>query len=110
MMPPKTIDIAFIQDRSTDLGNAVIVTHNGLAVDDAGARPQASQRLDDQWEAAGEVLAGTAIEPHAVAILARDDAETIVLDLVDPGIAARRLPRFDGQAGRDEAARQGHGR
>jgi hypothetical protein len=25
-------------------------------------------------------------------------------------IAARRLRRFDGEAGRDEAARQGHGR
>jgi hypothetical protein len=33
-----------------------------------------------------------------------------VLDLVHPRIAARRLRRFGGQAGRDEAARQGHGR
>jgi ABC transporter substrate binding protein len=31
-----------------------------------------------------------------------------VLDLVQPGIAARRLRRFGGQAGRDEAAWQGH--
>src|SRR5437764_8694308 len=41
---------------------------------------------DDQREAVGQVVAGAAVEPHALAILARDDAETIVLDLVHPGI------------------------
>jgi hypothetical protein len=39
-----------------------------LAVD-AGARAQPRQRLDDQREAVGQVVAGAAVEPHAVAVL-----------------------------------------
>src|SRR5947207_530021 len=38
--------------------NAVVITGNRLAVDDAGARPQAGQGLDDQREAIGEIIAG----------------------------------------------------
>jgi hypothetical protein len=30
----------------------------------------AGQRIDNQWEAMGEVISGTAIEPHLRAILA----------------------------------------
>ena len=95
---------------AVEVRHAVLVAAHGLAVDDAGARAQAGERLDDQREAVGQVVAGAAVQPHALAILARDDAEAVVLDLVHPGIAARRLRRFGGQAGRDEAARQGHGR
>jgi len=65
-------------------GNAVVVASNRLPIDDAGARAQASQRLDDQREAAREVIAGTAVEPHLRAVLAGNDAEAIVLDLVQP--------------------------
>src|SRR5262245_16551054 len=36
--------------------NAVVVAGDRFAVDDAGARAQASQRLDDQREAMGEVI------------------------------------------------------
>jgi hypothetical protein len=39
-------------------GNAVVIAGNGFAFDDAGARVQARQRLNDQREAAGEVIAG----------------------------------------------------
>jgi hypothetical protein len=59
-----------------------------------------------QREPIGQVIAGEAVEPHAVAVLARDDAEAVVLDLVQPRVAARRLRRFGGQAGRDEAERE----
>jgi hypothetical protein len=41
-------------------GNAVVIASDSLAVDDAGARAQANQRLDDQREAVSEVIAGTA--------------------------------------------------
>jgi hypothetical protein len=44
--------------------HAVIVAGDRLAVDDAGARAQANQRLDDQREAVGQVVAGAAIEPQ----------------------------------------------
>jgi hypothetical protein len=36
--------------------DAVVITGNRLPVDDAGARAQASQCLDDQWEAMGEIV------------------------------------------------------
>jgi hypothetical protein len=69
-------------------------------------------RLDDQREAVGQVVARSAVEPHAVAVLAGDDAETVVLDLVQPRSACWRLRRFGGEAGRDErcGARQTRGR
>jgi hypothetical protein len=47
-------------------GNAVIVASHRFTIDDAGARAQAGQRLDDQREAAGEVVAGSAEKPHAL--------------------------------------------
>src|SRR5262249_41362732 len=58
-------------------GNTVVIAGDSFAVDDAGARAQAGQCLDDQREAAGEVLAGTAVEPHLRASLAGDDAEAV---------------------------------
>ena len=54
------------------------------AVDDARARAQAAQRLDDQREATSEVVAGTAIEPHLRALLAGDNPKVVVFDLVQP--------------------------
>ena len=48
------------------------------------ARAQAGERLDDQREAIGQVVAGPAVQPHAGIVLARDDPEAVVLDLVQP--------------------------
>jgi hypothetical protein len=42
------------------------------------------QPLNDQREAIGQAIAGAAVEPHLVAVLAGDDAEAIVLDLMEP--------------------------
>jgi len=65
-------------------GNAVVIARDGFAIDDARARAQAGERFDNQREAASHVIAGAAIEPHAVAILACDDAKSVVLDFVQP--------------------------
>jgi hypothetical protein len=51
-------------------GNAVVIAGDSFAIDDAGARAEASQRLNDQREATGEVIARTAVEPHLRASLA----------------------------------------
>src|SRR6266487_2120190 len=48
--------------------------------------------------APSHVVTRAAVEPDASAVLARDDAETVMLDLVQPRLAAR-----------DEAERQGDG-
>jgi hypothetical protein len=74
----------------------------------AGTRPQPRQRPNDEREAISQAVAGAAVEPDAVAILAGDDAEAIVFDLVNPRVPGWRLRGFGGQAWRNEAERQGH--
>src|SRR5262249_43289377 len=56
-------------------GNAVVMAGDSFAVDNAGARAQAYQRIDDQRKAMGEIVAGTAIESHLRAILAGNDGK-----------------------------------
>jgi hypothetical protein len=65
------------------------------------------QRLGNQREAASHVIAGTAIEPHAVAILACDHPEAIVLAFMQPQVAGAQLVDFCGKARRDEPGWQG---
>src|SRR5215469_10008969 len=86
--------------------HAVVVASNRLPIDDAGARAQACQRLHDQREAAGEVVAGAAIEPHSRAVLAGNDPESIVLNLMQPQAAGRQRVGFGGEARRNEAGRK----
>ena len=88
-------------------GNAVVITCDSFAVDNAGARAQACQRIDDQRKAMGEIVARTAVEPHLRAVLAGNDAEAVVLDLVQPLAARRQLVGFGWEARRDEPGREG---
>src|SRR5262249_28795835 len=88
-------------------GHAAVVASHRFAIDDARARAQARQRLADQRKAVGEVIAGSAVEPHALTILAADNPETVVLNLMQPRPAGRQLIGFGGEARRDEAAREG---
>ena len=69
-----------------------------------------AERLDDQREAVGQVIAGAAVELHPCAILSGDDAEAVVLDLVQPQRAGGRSRRFRRQARRDEPAGRVRGR
>jgi len=78
------IEISALVTDEIERRHAVVVASHGLAVDDAGARAQAGQCLDDQREAAGEVLARTTIEPHSRAVLAGDNPKAVMLDLVQP--------------------------
>ncbi len=88
-------------------GNAVVIASDSFASDDAGARAQAGQRLDDQREATREVIAGAAIEPHSWAVLPGNDSEAVVLDLVQPLAAGGKLIGFGGKARRNEPRREG---
>ena len=87
-------------------GKAVVIAGNSFAVDDAGPRAQACQRLDDQREATGEVITWTAVEPHLRASLAGNNAEAVVLDLVQPLAAGRQLIGFGWETRRDESGRR----
>ena len=80
-------EYAFVSAVVTDeieRGNAAVIAGDSFAVDDAGARAQECERLDNQREAMGEIVAGTAVESHPRAGLAGNDAEAVVLDLVQP--------------------------
>ena len=64
-----------------DMNSVRSVERNALLREPARGRAQASQRLDDQRETVGEVIAGPAVEPHPLTILAGNDAEAVLLDL-----------------------------
>jgi hypothetical protein len=55
-----------------------------------------------------ELVADLIHKSVAVIVAASNDAEAVVLDLVQPCLAGGWLRCFAGQAGRDEAGRQGH--
>src|SRR4029453_3767171 len=86
-------------------GNAVVITGDSFAVDDAGARAQAGQCLDYQREAMGEVVAGTAVQPHLRASLPGNYAKPVVLYLVEPLAAGRQFVGFGREAGRNNPRR-----
>src|SRR5262245_384222 len=99
--------VSAVVTNEIERGNAVVIAGDSFAVDDAGARAQAAQRLNDQREATGEVIAGTAIEPHQRANLAGNDAEAVVLDLVQPIAAGRQFVGFGREARRNKPGREG---
>ena len=88
-------------------GNDFVIAGDSFAVDDAGARPQPGERINDQREAVGEVIARTAVEPHLRASLAGNDAEAVMLNLVQPMAAGRQLIGSGWEARSDEPAREG---
>jgi hypothetical protein len=63
--------------------------------------------LDDQREAVGEIIARTTVELHLDAGLAGNDAEAVVLDLVQPLAAGRQFIGFGWKTWDDEPGRQG---
>jgi hypothetical protein len=71
--------------------HSLVVAGHRLPIDDAGVRAQPGKRLGNQREAASRVIAGAAVEPHVVAILAGDNPEAIVLDFVQPLVAGGQL-------------------
>src|SRR5262245_41518635 len=68
-------------------GDADVIAGDSFAIDDARARAQACQRLNDQREAAGEVVARTAVQPHLCAVFAGNDAEAVMFDFVQTLVA-----------------------
>src|SRR5262249_34828668 len=85
--------------------HAIALAGYRLAVDDAGSRAQPSHGFDNQGKTVGEIVAGAAVEPHTVAVLASDNAKSVVLDLVRPSLAGWRLLGLGGKARRNEPSR-----
>jgi hypothetical protein len=57
--------------------HAVVVASNRLPIDDAGARVQPGERINDQREATSEVIARTAVEAHSRAVLPGDNPKAV---------------------------------
>src|SRR5262249_28241184 len=101
-----TVVVAVVANE-IERGNAIVIAGDSFAVDDAGARAQPGERINDQREAVAEVVARTAVEPHSRAVLPGDNPKTVVLDLVQPLAAGRQLIGFGWEARRDEPGREG---
>jgi hypothetical protein len=63
-------------------GCRTIPSRDCFPIDNARAGAQAGQSINDQREAASQVIAGAAVELHPVTVLASDDAEAVVLDFM----------------------------
>ena len=74
------------------------IADDGLPVDDAGMDGQSLDRGGDEWETVGEVVAVPAEQADAAPAPVREDAEAVVLDLVNPARARRRLAGRSRQA------------
>src|SRR3954468_2833630 len=62
----------------------VLTFENGFAVQHDAFSRYCPERFDNQRERRRPAQTATAPQPHALAILARDDAIAVVLDLVEP--------------------------
>src|SRR5262245_21149844 len=60
-----------------------------------------ASRLHDQREPMCQVVAWAAVQTHAVAVLASDDAVAVMLDFMQPRLASGWGRGFGGQAGRE---------
>src|SRR5262249_3939765 len=96
---------ALVTDK-IERSNAVVIAGDSLAVDDAGARAQASQRLDNQREAAGEIVAWRLYNLTCAPVLRGNDAKAVMLDLMQPLAAGGQLIGFGWEARRDAHATQ----
>src|SRR5262249_33515079 len=87
-------------------GHPVVIAGDSFAIDDAGARAQACQRLNDQREAAGGGGARGGLEPHPRPRLACDDGGALILDFLQPLAAGRQFIGFGWETWRDEPGRE----
>ena len=68
---------------------------------------QLRQRIDNERETVGEVVTGSAIQPHPLAFLAGNDAEAVVLDLMQPQAPDGSLWALVGRHGAIKPAARG---
>ena len=62
----KDASVSALVPDEIERGNTVVIAGDSFTVDDAGARAQPGERINDQREATGEVIAGTAVEASSV--------------------------------------------
>ncbi len=89
-----------------EIGDAGLVGHDDLAVEQGGAEAEPLQCAGDGGKAFGPVDPGARQKPHLPTVDARLQAVAVELDLVDPFGAARRLVARLGEAELDPGGQQ----
>ena len=79
------------------------ITAQHLAVDQAGPDLEVVHSLDDERIARRPVVTPTGDQPDAHGVATGHEPEAVVLDLVNPVGAGRKLLGWGGKAGLDEA-------
>ena len=88
-----------------EVAPSVVPQHDRLAVDQRHIAGEGANRLGDCWEPIGEVRAAAAPDVHQLKLLENKDAETVVLDLVQPAWSGGRALGERWLARADEADR-----
>ena len=80
---------------------AAFVDDDSLTVHNARSHRQARDRVGDLREARREIVTIASEQPHTFGVPPRNDAEAVVLDLVNPACPFWRLLGCSRQAGKD---------
>jgi hypothetical protein len=86
-----------------EVAPSVVREHDRLAVDQRPIHIETANRLGDRRKPVGEVRAAAAPDLDALALLAGEDAETVMLDLVQPARSGGRAIGERGLARVNEA-------
>jgi hypothetical protein len=93
------VDIGRVSADEVEHREPAVVADNGLAVYDARMDWQSLYRRRDQREAVREIAAVSRSQPDAAALTLRQNAKSVVFDLVNPAGSDRRLFGRTRQAG-----------
>jgi hypothetical protein len=77
-----------------EIGDAVLVEHDDLAINHEVLPAQLQRGRDDQREAPGPIITAPADKPHAVLLAYEHHPKAVVLDFVDPIGADGYFVRF----------------
>ena len=80
-------------------GQAVLIAGDRLAIDHARARRQGRDCLIGQRKTAAQIVPVAGNQPHAAGIAPSNDAETVMLDFMQPAQSRGRLCRRRGRQG-----------
>ena len=86
--------------RRVEARHSIIVAGDGLAIDDAGRERNLAKDSTIKREAVMSGRCPAGCRAHAIAVLASDYSEAVVLDLMQPLAAGRQLVGFGWEARR----------
>jgi hypothetical protein len=101
--PQRGLRAAALGQERAEVAAPVLPQHHGFAVDQCPVHIETASRLGDRRETVSEVRAATAPNLDAFALLQGEDAEAVLLDLVQPPGSGGRAVDERGLARAEEA-------